>query len=676
MLKPDGSTYLILFSNSRLEVFIISAVLLFTLSFLRAEELPSIAKMPNFPENYFLRDWKQTAKNFDALIFDADRTGEFLPLLWYDDSQRVNDLDGFALPSYVGDSRQTSKSNQHEAITGIAAVLGSTLAGIDKSRHAPMIAIHYHKKNRIGLYLNQAGTVGDSFWYDLLPGLLFLHVFDRHPEVSGFQDQLISNAERWREIAKQLDGNFDYTGYNFHTRKPVNRGWSEADVSAGIACLLYGAWQKTGDRRFFETAEQCLRWMNERKENPYYESLLPYGAYISSRFNAMHGGSHKTAKFIEWVLAGDNPRKWGAMLETWNETPVHGLIGSVYPEYEYAFCMNSFQAVGIMAPIARYEDQYARDLAKWILNVAANGRYFYPDAWEATHQSSFQWSSKYDPNFCIPYEGIRRQGKTRNYPSNDQMKKGRLRLGNSTNPDKDMLLTADQNGSIHYEGIIMVPSGLNHSLIAVVKDRSTEDDTRIFLASDEKHLIQFRNQRSDVLKIPVEGIGERRIVIKADGLEPEQNLRVQDIVIETSFDNPPHVGGDAIDHGWGGTDLGIYGGSYAGFLAAMIETTNVEGILAIDPVATEVLLPEAYPTRLFFNPHPESRRINWDLGKESVQVYDAIENKLLSDSAQNNYTFEIPGEEAVMLVFPPAYLPLKKKNSKLLCGSIVVDYRR
>ena len=166
------------------------------------------------------------------------------------------------------------------------------------------------------------------------------------------------------------------------------------------------------------------------------------------------------------------------------------------------------------------------------------------------------------------------------------MKKGRLRLGNSTNPDKDMLLTADQNGSIHYEGIIMVPSGLNHSLIAVVKDRSTEDDTRIFLARDEKHVIQFRNQRSDVLKIPVEGIGERRIVIKADGLEPEQNLRVQDIVIETSFDNPPHVGGDAIDHGWGGTDLGIYGGSYAGFLAAMIETTNVEGILRIRIVAT------------------------------------------------------------------------------------------
>ena len=77
------------------------------------------------------------------------------------------------------------------------------------------------------------------------------------------------------------------------------------------------------------------------------------------------------------------------MFESWNGIPVHGLIGSVYPNYEYAFAMNTFQAVGIMAPIARYEDKFARDLAKWILNVSSNSRYFYPDAWSPEqHQAS------------------------------------------------------------------------------------------------------------------------------------------------------------------------------------------------------------------------------------------------------------------------------------------------
>jgi hypothetical protein len=122
------------------------------------------------------------------------------------------------------------------------------------------------------------------------------------------------------------------------------------------------------------------------------------------------------------------------MFESWNGIPVHGLIGSVYPNYEYAFAMNTFQAVGIMAPIARYEDKFARDLAKWILNVSSNSRYFYPDAWPHEQQTSYKWAHEHDPTFCIPYEGIRKQGTIRNYPEVDRMKLGNLKLGESTNP--------------------------------------------------------------------------------------------------------------------------------------------------------------------------------------------------------------------------------------------------
>lgn len=652
----------------------LSAVFFLASSWGMSQQLPSITKMPDFPENYEMRDWKKTARDFDSLVFDENRTGEFLPLIWTDSSKRVNDLNGFAIPSYVGDSRQNSSTNVHEAITGIAAVLGGALVGLDKLEHAKRIGIHYHEKNKIGLYLNQAGTVGDSFWYDLLPSLLFCQVFDRFPEVNGFNEQMISTAEKWQTIFHQLDGDFDHTGYNFYTKRAVDRGWSEADAVAGIACLQYFAWQKTGNRKYFETSQAALDWMDRRLENPFYESLVPYGAYVSARINAMHGTSHDTKKFIEWVLAGDNPRKWGAMLENWYQTPVHGLIGSVYPEYEYAFSMNSFQAVGIMAPIARYEERFARDLAKWILNVAANGRYFYPDAWPEKSQSSFQWASKNDPDFCIPYEGIRKQGKTRDYPKRDEMKAGTIELGHSTNPDKDMRLIADQSGSISYEGIIEVPSGISHTLIAVVNNRSIENDTRVFIKGDQKHAIQFKNKRSDILKLPTKTNGEVKVVIRAEGLRPQEVIQVKDLVIETVFDNPPHVGGDAMEHGWGKTDLGLYGGSYAGFIGALVEPTNVEGILSIDPVATEVILPDAYPTRLFFNPHNEPRLVNWEMGENPVQVYEAIQNSLLEQSITGSFSFEIEAKQAVMLVFVPANKTMEIVNSVLVCEGIVVDF--
>ncbi len=675
MRKRDFLTFLIRLTSSNPKVYISLTVFLLASSLAMSQHLPSITKMPDFPPNYEMRDWKKTARDFDFLVFDSKRNGDFLPLIWTDKSRKVNDFEGFAIPSYVGDLRQNAKTNTHEAITGIAAVLGGTLAGLDKSEYATMIPIHYHKKNKLGLYLNQAGTRGDSFWYDLLPSLLFVQVFDRHPGIKEFQEQFNSTADKWLAIFRKLDGNFNHTGYDFYEESSVDRGWNEADVVTGIACLQYYAWQKTGIRKYLEACEMALEWMDRRVENPFYESLVPYGAYTSARFNATHGTSYDTAKFIEWVLAGDNPRKWGAMLETWNQTPVHGLIGSVYPQYEYAFCMNSFQAVGIMAPIARYEDKYARDLAKWILNVAANGRYFYPDAWPAKNQSSFEWASNNDPNFCIPYEGIRKLGKTRDYPSNDQMKKGAIKLGHSTNPDKDMILTANEKGSIHYEGTIEVPSGTSHTLIAVVNHRSVENDTRVFIKGENKHAIQFKNQRSDILKMPIQSSGRKQVVIQAEGLPPNEVIQVKDLVIETGLENPPHVGGDAVDHEWGNTDLALYGGSYAGFLGALIETTNVRGILAINPVATEVMLPDAYPTRLFFNPFEKPHTVNWNLGTNPVQVYDAINNTKVKDSAAGFISFEIAPKNAVMLVFPPAEKPMKIINSKLICDGIVVDFK-
>ena len=631
--------------------------------------------MPDFPKAYQMRDWKTTARHFDQLVFDQTRKGEFLPLLWMDRTKRVNPTDGFALPTYVGDLRQTPQTNLHEAITGMAACLGATLAGIDKSAWVPMLVTHFHEKNGIGLYLNQVGTRGDSFWYDLLPSLLFGHLYGHYPDAPGFRRQFLSTAETWLRITDELNDDFDHTGYDFIDRKPVDRGWSEADVAAGLACLHYLAWNRTADKRFLEAAQRCLRWMDRRVVNPYYESLAPYGAYASARSNAERGTGHQTAKFVEWTLKGDNPRKWGAILEEWNGTPAHGLIGSVYPEYEYAFAMNTFQAAGVLAPIARYDDRLARDLAKWILNLAANSRFFYPDAWPPEHQSSFDWARRHDPAFCIPYEGIRKQGTTRRYPEEDHMIRGALALGGSTNPDKDMTLTADDRGRVRYEGVVEIADGLSHELIVVLRHRRLEDDVRVYLKDKPGEAIRFKGRKRDDQRLALSRSGQVRVVIEADGLQPGRDLAIHDLVVETRFPDPPHVGGDATVHGWGRTDLGLYGGSYAGFLGALIEPTGVEGILAIDPTATEVIPAKAHPTRLFFNPHDQTHSVQWELGDSEVRVYEAIGNRVLLNSSTGKQSFAIPPKQAFLLVKTPADQPLLRENDRLLCQGIVVDYR-
>jgi hypothetical protein len=640
-----------------------------------------------------LRDWKQVARDFDRSVFDESRQGRHLPLIWRDTQRKVNDVDGFAIPTYVGDARQNPTSQVHEGITSLAAVLGATLAGIDKSdqhgrNYVSMLPVHYHQKDGIGLYLNHPDTRGDSYWYDLLPSLLFYQIYSHYSQTPGFREQVVSTADVWRDVSIRLGASenalpvFDHTGFDFIGKKPVQRGWKEPDAAAGIACLEYLAYRVTKDEKYLEAAEWSLRWLQERKENPFYECLLPYGAYASARSNAERGTEYDTAKLIEWVLAGDNPRKWGAILERWNKTDAFGLIGSVYPEYEYAFTMNSFQAVGVMAPIARYEQQHARDLAKWILNVAVNGRHFYPNAWSGGKQSSYAWASKHDPKFSIPYEGLRKQGTTRHYPSDDRVVHGSLIPETPGASGKKLTLQADEKGRVSYRGKLSVPPGSSHRLIAVIPHRTGWKTNSVTIAVAEtengparEKLTCRETDDSNLKQVPVGRDGDLWIRIDARDLCPSARINIEDILIETRFCDPPHAGGDATVHGWGKTDLGLYGGAYAGFLAALVEPTNVEGIIAIDPVATDMLAPKAYPTRLLFNPFKAARDVKLDVGAGKVNVYDSLNNQFVARAVSGMHSFRIPGKAAVMLVMCPPGKALQREGTTLLCDGIVIDYQ-
>ena len=113
MPKPDSLIFLTPFSSTSPEMRFILGISLFLVGWIHAQDLPSIAKMPDLPSDYSLRDWKKTARDFDRLVFDENRTGEFLPLIWTDSDQVVNEVEGFGIPTYVGDSRQNSKTNIH-----------------------------------------------------------------------------------------------------------------------------------------------------------------------------------------------------------------------------------------------------------------------------------------------------------------------------------------------------------------------------------------------------------------------------------------------------------------------------------------------------------------------------------------------------------------------------------
>ena len=88
--------------------------------------------------------------------------------------------------------------------------------------------------------------------------------------------------------------------------------------------------------------------------------------------------------------------------------------------------------------------------------------------------------------------------------------------------------------------------------------------------------------------------------------------------------NSPFSTGDAVKGGWAGTNLALYGTSSIGYMGAIIEKTNVDKILRLDLNKTDFYQKKFYPTYLYFNPYTSEKKVNLDVGAESINVYDAI----------------------------------------------------
>ncbi|MDR2675342.1 MAG: hypothetical protein LBC18_10910 [Opitutaceae bacterium] len=666
-------------------------------------EIPEIERMPAMPPGYRLRDWKQTARDTDAIAFDFNRRGAHLPLPWRDDGRVDHDLTGFALPAYVGDFRQTPRSNNYDAITCLGAVLGAGAAGIDKSNQhgrdwVGMLQIYYSWKNGTRLYLNNPGSSsGKSFWYELFPSILFAQIHSRHPAHpahAAMRAQLLAIADRWREgcIALGASGerapDFDHTAYNFTTGKPFdNPRWREPDAAAGVAWLELAAHAAAGDPRHLETARQALRFLDERRQNPFYEILLPYGVQAAARINAAHGGGHDTEKLFRWVFDGSNPRKWGVLAATWDGVPVHGLSGSVHPGHEYAFTMNSFVVPSALAPVARYDKRFARALGRWLLNVAANARHFYPDAWPPGRQTSWDWARDHDPAFALAYEGVRARTLRRERPAAETAAvgsiAGTLAGAPGRRPPKGAVLRPDSTGALAVNWRIDLPAATRHTFSMRFRDDRAPRALDILGATSpsgpwKKLLSVAAGAKGNAWKnLPVRSPGAPYYLrLEAPPMADAPKVAIDELHVNTLVSAAPEAGGDPTYLGWGATDIGLYGSVFAGLLGALVEPTDVEGILRIDCLATEAFPPPARPTWLLYNPHPETKTVTLKppARHERHDVYEALSEKFLVRGGDGPITVSIPPDSAVLLVVCPPDSACRLEAGRLWCGETVIDY--
>lgn len=357
-----------------------------------------VEAMPNRPKPYALKDWRQTALDFDRYVFDHSANGEFLPFVWDDKAGRNFPEPTFGLYTAIGDVREgpaVNNGENHEALGALGAILGATLVGIDKSdqngrNYVRMTRNYFNRDNGWNVIMNFTnkgahigGGYGNDYWYEVYNNVLFYAVANYYPKQEGFDDILRKVADQFYQSSMVLKDNYSWSFFDFSTMTPgKNHVPPQEDVAAGYAFILYAAYQKFGDEKYLRAARQALDALAAQKENRFYEALMPFGAYIGARLNAEQedGAQYDIQKFLNWTFDGTatNREGWGVIVGNWGGYDVGGLVGSTTDRGGYGFAMNTFDLLWPLSATVRYDQRYARAVGKWTLNAANAARLYYP----------------------------------------------------------------------------------------------------------------------------------------------------------------------------------------------------------------------------------------------------------------------------------------------------------
>jgi len=385
-----------------------------------------IEMMPHAPTPYKILDWKQKAKDYDAYVFDFNPDMPAGKMIWLDNSQRNLPQVTFGLYTAIHDSRQGPANNNgefHESLNSLSAILGAGLIGIDKTHqngynYVKMIQNYYNSGTGWNIMMNNTcpevaklgGGYGRDWWYDVLPNVLFYAVSDVFPNVENADNIQRSIAEKFCKADSVLNGNYDYSYFDYSQMKGmVNKIPFQQDAAGGHGYVLYAAYHKYKNARYLAHAKSAIAALNNQKESRFYEILLPMGIYTAARLNAEQGTNYDIAKMINWVFDGcKNPKArngWGVIVGKWGDYDVSGLQGSILDGGGYAFLMNSMKMAWPLVPMVKYDPRFARAIGKWMLNNVNSARLFFPN--EIPDRNQWLPEMKNYTHSVVAYEGLR-----------------------------------------------------------------------------------------------------------------------------------------------------------------------------------------------------------------------------------------------------------------------------
>lgn len=674
-----------------------------------------VTLMPNSPAVFSLRNWKQVAIDFNSLMTDFGRTGDYLPVPIVHGGSHNFTAPFVFLPSFIG------HGSDGGALGTMSNVVGASLCGINKTNdggynYVTMQSSYYSIDKSYGVVFHSVnGGPLQSFWYQLIANILFWQLTDLYPATAAsvalpsnnglsytLEDIMRNSANKWRDVSGVLNGEYAYYGFNFDTNQPDATSGTQMPHSAGgLAWLHYMAHKKFADSSYLSGADAALEYLHTYPTNPAHDVLLPYGILTAARMNAELNLNYNVAKMMNWHFdiagAGSVNAHAGVAAGSYGAYAVDGLVGKPGPGLQRVYPANTFMSAGVLAPVARYDKRYARDIGKWLLNLANGARLFYRNALGSGNQSSYAWASTYDLDSAVAYEFLGNEGLIVRKATADYQHVHGTVLGADTYQlthleDKVYmrLREAVVNGVDRLEHIwtLDLHPGEKHDFKVGGRIVDGGDGDTGFKFSYRKnltdpwtHLLTFTST-SNVEQSAVFGQGlnlSGTIYIKIEdtnqtsgtGLD-QMNL---DFLLVQTYDSQttPFLGGGFVGHG-GPTNLCLYQSAQVGYLGSIVGTTNVSKILKIDLNRTDFFAGSSYPTFLYYNPHTTAKSVQVNVGTTAVDVYDTVQHDFILMGVTGTQSVSIPADSARVLVIAPAGGTSSVSGRHRLVNGVIVDY--
>jgi hypothetical protein len=257
-----------------------------------------------------------------------------------------------------------------------------------------------------GLFLDGPGATLCEYWYLInVTALAYALIRLRFSSDPEWLARVVRSATRLRDMAHQINYDFNDQGYDFEKGKPFTRQdiYRQPDAVGGYSYVMLLAWKLTGQDFCLSESRTAIDRYLAFAKNPWYE--IPSGAMavLAAAHLQSLGYTTSSSKALDFVFDS----KIGPMATgNWGACAVDGLMAGFSTEPPgQAYSMESMVTLPYLMPALRYRPDLADRVARCALNVSANLRWFYPEFLPKDSQS------RPDLPPMVPYERLSREVK-------------------------------------------------------------------------------------------------------------------------------------------------------------------------------------------------------------------------------------------------------------------------